>query len=56
MKQKTNFICVTAMIAALYVVLTFIANAFGLASGVIQVRLSEALTVLPFFAPAAIPG
>ncbi len=56
MKQKTNFICVTAMIAALYVVLTFIANAFGLASGVIQIRLSEALTVLPFFAPAAIPG
>ena len=38
-----------AMIAALYVVLTFIANAFGLASGVIQIRLSEALTVLPFF-------
>lgn len=56
MKQKTNFICVTAMIAALYVVLTFIANAFGLASGVIQIRLSESLTVLPFFAPAAIPG
>ena len=56
MNQKTNIICVTAMIAALYVVLTFIANAFGLASGVIQIRLSEALTVLPFFAPAAIPG
>ena len=56
MNQKTNFICVTAMIAALYVVLTFIANAFGLASGVIQIRLSEALTVLTFFAPAAIPG
>ena len=56
MNQKTNFICVTAMIAARYVVLTFIANAFGLASGVIQIRLSEALTVLPFFAPAAIPG
>ena len=45
-----------AMIAALYVVLTFAANAFGLASGVIQVRLSEALTVLPYFTPAAIPG
>ena len=45
-----------AMVAALYVVLTFVANAFGLASGVIQVRLSEALTILPFFTPAAIPG
>lgn len=45
-----------AMIAAIYVVLTFIANAFGLANHVIQVRFSEALTILPFFTPAAIPG
>ena len=45
-----------AMIAAIYVVLTFVANAFGLANHVIQVRFSEALTVLPFFTPAAIPG
>ena len=45
-----------AMVAALYVVLTFASNAFGLASGVIQVRISEALTVLPYFTPAAIPG
>ena len=45
-----------AMIAALYVVLTFIANLAGLASGVIQVRLSEALTILPVFAAAAVPG
>lgn len=45
-----------AMVAALYVVLTFVANSFGLASGVIQVRLSEALTILPFFSGAAIPG
>lgn len=45
-----------AMIAALYVVLTFIANLAGLASGVIQVRLSEALTILPAFTAAAVPG
>lgn len=45
-----------AMIAALYVVLTFIANALGLASQAIQVRFSEALTILPYFTPAAIPG
>ena len=45
-----------AMIAALYVVLTFIANAFGLANYSVQVRFSEALTILPFFTPAAIPG
>lgn len=45
-----------AMIAAIYVVLTFIANAFGLANYAVQVRFSEALTILPFFTPAAIPG
>ena len=45
-----------AMIAALDVVLTFIANLAGLASGVIQVRLSEALTILPVFTAAAVPG
>ena len=42
------------MIAALYVVLTYVFSAF--ASGVIQVRVSEALTILPAFTPAAIPG
>lgn len=45
-----------AMIAAIYVVLTFVANAFGLANYVVQVRFSEALTILPYFTPAAIPG
>lgn len=54
--KKVLFLTQAAMIAALYVVLTFIANAFGLASGVIQVRLSEALTVLPVFTSAAVPG
>ena len=44
------------MIAALYVVLTFIANALGLANYAIQVRFSEALTILPYFTSAAIPG
>ena len=45
-----------AMIAAIYVVLTFVANAFGLANHAVQVRFSEALTILPYFTPAAIPG
>ncbi len=44
------------IIAALYVVLTLVSNAFGLANGAIQVRISEALTVLPVFTPAAVPG
>lgn len=54
--KKVLFLTQAAMIAALYVVLTFLANAFGLASGVIQVRLSEMLAILPCFTPAAIPG
>ena len=58
-KQSTfsvHHLTTAAIIAALYVVFTGISAMFGLASGVIQVRLSEALTVLPFFTPAAVPG
>ncbi len=44
------------MIAAIYIVMTMFINTFNLASGTIQVRISEALTVLPFFTPAAVPG
>lgn len=54
--KNVLFITQAAMIAALYVVLTVFINAFNLASGAIQVRISEALTVLPAFTPAAIPG
>ena len=49
-------LCMGGAIAALYVVLTLIAQAFGLASGAIQVRLSEALTILPCFTASAVPG
>ncbi len=45
-----------AIIAALYVVLTMVANALGLANYAIQVRFSEALCVLPYFTVAAVPG
>ena len=56
MQQRTLYLCQAAVIAALYVVLTFLANMLGLASGVIQIRLSEMLCLLPMFLPAAIPG
>lgn len=56
MNKRVVLVTHGAMIAALYMALTYLANAFGLASGAIQVRLSEALTVLPFFTPAAVPG
>ena len=59
MKEKfgVKYITQSASIAALYVVLTQISNLFGLAgNNVIQVRFSEALTVLPAFTGAAVPG
>ena len=54
--KKVMMITQGAIIAALYVVLTMVANAMGLASYAIQVRFSEALCILPFFTVAAIPG
>lgn len=54
--KKVLFLTQAAMIAALYTVLTIFVNALNLASGAIQVRISEALTILPYFTPAAVPG
>ena len=53
---RVRFMTQAAMIAAIYVVLTVFISAFNLASGAIQIRISEALTILPAFTPAAIPG
>lgn len=55
-KSKTAIITKSAVIAAIYVVLTEISAVLGISSGVIQFRLSEMLSVLPVFTPAAIPG
>ena len=55
MKNKSIlFMTQAAMIAALYVVLTIVFQAISF--GEIQVRIAEALTILPAFTPAAIPG
>lgn len=56
MNMKTKKMTHAAIIASLYIVLTYVSNMFGMASGAIQLRISEALTVLPYFTPAAIPG
>ena len=53
---STDYIAQAAVIAALYTVLTMVAAGFDLASGAVQVRFSEALTILPYFTPAAVPG
>jgi len=52
-KFRLRYIVEAAIIAAMYAVLTII-NPWS--SGEIQVRISEALTVLPYFTPAAVPG
>ena len=54
--SKAVLVAQGGIIAALYVVLTCFISAFSLASGAIQVRISEALTILPLFTPAAVPG
>ena len=58
MKEKKTFsvlfMAQAAMIAAIYVVVTLVFAPFSY--GEVQVRLSEALTILPVFTPAAIPG
>ena len=58
MRQKVRRLVHAALIAAIYTVLTHLQNlAFPeSASMAIQIRLSEALCVLAFFTPAAIPG
>lgn len=53
-QNKVLFIAQAAMIAAIYVVLTVAGASFSY--GEVQVRISEALTILPVFTPAAIPG
>ena len=55
MKNKSVlFMAQAAMIAAIYVVLTIVFAPFSF--GEVQVRIAEALTILPVFTPAAIPG
>lgn len=54
--SKALFITESAVIAALYVALTWVSNLVGLSYGNIQFRISEILTILPVFTPTAIPG
>lgn len=58
MSNRTRFLVHASIIAALYAVLTHLQNLIlpGSATWAIQMRLSEALCVLSFFTPAAIPG
>ena len=55
-KWSTRQIATAAIIAALYTVMSLLSSILGLTYGPIQCRFSEALTVLPFFLPEAVPG
>lgn len=52
--KNVRFMVQAALIAAVYVVLML--SFAPLTSGLFQLRFSEALTILPAFTPAAIPG
>jgi len=52
--NKTKFLTQASMIAAIYVVLVEAFKPFSY--GIMQVRVAEVLTILPYFTPAAIPG
>ena len=54
--KQVRFICLAAMIAAMYVALTYLSMALGLDKNAIQIRFSEMLIALAFVTPAAIPG
>jgi len=50
----SKFLTQASMIAAIYVVLVEVFKPFSY--GIMQVRIAEVLTILPYFTPAAIPG
>lgn len=58
MSRHTRILAHAAIIAALYAVLTHMQNLLlpGSATWAVQLRLSEAMCILAFFTPAAIPG
>lgn len=55
-KWSTKDLTLAAMVAALYAVMGYFGNIFGLTFGPVQFRFAEALTVLPFLFPSAVPG
>ncbi len=55
-KFSVRDLTLAAMVAALYTVMGYFANFFGMTFGPVNCRFAEALTVLPFLFPAAAPG
>ena len=55
-KPNVRYLATAGIIAALYAVMAYFSSVFGIAYGPVQCRFSEALCVLPFLTPAAVPG
>ena len=55
-KSKIRYLATAGIIAALYAVMSYFSSVFGIAYGPIQCRFAEALCVLSFLTPAAVPG
>ena len=55
-KSNVRYLSTAGIIAALYAVMAYFSSVFGIAYGPVQCRFSEALCVLPFLTPAAVPG
>lgn len=56
--NRARYVAQAGMVAAVYAAVTVVVSQlpFALSWGIIQFRLSEAVTVLAMFTPAAIPG
>lgn len=55
-KFSARSLALSGVIAALYAALSLVSTAMGLGFGTVQLRLSEALCVLPLLFPEAVPG
>ena len=55
-KSNTRNLATAGIIAALYAAMAYFSSVFGITYGPVQCRFSEALCVLPFLTPAAVPG
>ena len=55
-RSFTHDLTLAAMVAALYALLSYFGDIFGLSFGHVQIRFAEALTVLPFLSPPPPPG
>ncbi|MCR4633781.1 MAG: QueT transporter family protein [Erysipelotrichaceae bacterium] len=53
-REKVHYIVMTGLIAALYAALTLVFAPISFSA--VQVRIAEALIILPMFTPAAVPG